>query len=96
MPDHEPALEERLKAYPILRERFKSLLDLIEAPLGNMDKADDAEQRVIEEFRCLGNEVLHDWAKSKESKMTEDIVTKEGKLPNKGKKNCTGTQRSEK
>ena len=53
MPDHEPALEERLKAYPILRERFKSLLDLIEAPLGNLDKADDAEQRVIEEFRCL-------------------------------------------
>ena len=39
----------------------------MEDAAGDFDKANKAEQQVIEELRRMGNEILHDWAENKES-----------------------------
>jgi len=97
MEDRKRSLDERLKAHPPLRDRFSQILSIIEDTEGKLDKADDAEERVIEELRRLGQEVLQDWAEGKESQKVEAIKdTSSRKVSGHGKKNSTGTRRSEK
>ena len=55
-------LEDRLQAHPVLQERLEALLAMVEAEGGTLDRADDVEQRVIEEQRRLGHDLLQDWA----------------------------------
>jgi hypothetical protein len=95
MSDHRQSIEERLQSHPHLRKRFEAILDIIEAPSGQVDKADDAEQLVTEELRRLGNDVLHQWAHDKEAQKAETLQTKELKLTPNGKKNSTGIRRTE-
>ncbi|PYX85649.1 MAG: hypothetical protein DMG70_02900, partial [Acidobacteria bacterium] len=56
-----PSLEERLKAYPVLKTKIESMLAIIENAGGDVEKAAEAERRIIEELRQMGNEVLHSW-----------------------------------
>lgn len=55
------ALAARLDAHPILKARMMGLLDLVEGSQ-TIALANDAERRVIEELRGMGNELLTDWA----------------------------------
>jgi hypothetical protein len=64
----------------------ESLLAVVENAAGDLDKADAAEQRVIEEVRQMGNEVLHDWARSQERKKSEELEKSEQAVCRKGKK----------
>lgn len=52
------SLEERLAAYPQLRERIEKLVDVMENSTGDVVLADEAERRVIEEVRQMGQDVL--------------------------------------
>ena len=54
-------LAARLDAHPILKARMRGLLDLVENA-ETIALADEAERRVIEELRGMGNELLTDWA----------------------------------
>ena len=47
-------------------------MEIIEDASGDLDKADEVEQRVIEKLQGLGNEVLHDWAIYKENIKTNE------------------------
>jgi hypothetical protein len=95
MNDKKRSLEERLKAHPSLRERFYQILSIAEDSEGNIEKADDAEQRVIDELRRLGQEVLEDWANRKEKQKAEELKNGlDGKAVGHGKKKSIGTQRS--
>ena len=58
------SLEERLEAHPRLRARMESLLSVVENSTGDIERANDAEQRVIEELRQMGNDALHVWAEN--------------------------------
>jgi hypothetical protein len=60
--DRDQVLCERLNRHPRLRARVESLLQVVEEAAGDCEKADAAEQRVIEELRQLGNEALTAWA----------------------------------
>ena len=64
--------EERLKAHPHLKQRIEKLLEIVEEASGDLDKADEVEQRVIEELQGIGNEVLHDWALYKKNIKTNE------------------------
>ncbi len=81
----ERSLEERLAAHPHLRERVEALLGIVEDASGDLDRADAAEQRVIEELRRLGSDALHAWAsgkaqeKEQQAREGEDPVTGHGK-----------------
>jgi hypothetical protein len=57
LPPEEERLLARLKEHPQLRSRIERLVDLVEDTGENLRKADEAEQRVIEEMRRLGQEV---------------------------------------
>jgi hypothetical protein len=60
----QPSLEERLKEYPELKTKIETMLAIIENAGGDVEQAAEAERRIIEELRQMGNEVLHGWASS--------------------------------
>lgn len=86
-----PSLEERLKEYPELKTKIESMLAIIENAGGDVEKAAEAERRIIEELRQMGNEVLHSWARRQQQKKEEEYDTKPG-VNRKGKKSSTGTR----
>lgn len=70
------SLENRLNQHPHLKNRIEQLLKIVEDADGDLEKADEAERRVIEELRKMGNEVLHDWAINREKKGAEAAIQK--------------------
>jgi len=88
-------LEERLKDQPEFKARVEKLLDVIENAAGDIEKAAEAERRVIEELRQMGNEVLHGWARRQQQKKEEEFASKAG-VNRKEKKTSTGTPGTEK
>ncbi|WP_273704510.1 hypothetical protein [Candidatus Accumulibacter cognatus] len=43
-----------------------------------VEKAAEAERRVTEEWRQLGNEALHDWARRQAQRKEEDVAQQPG------------------
>ncbi len=91
-------LETRLKRHPLLHQRIEALLGVVEDSEGDLDKANAAEERVIQELQQMGKEVLQHWAKEKEFQKTKEYKesNRQDKIKNKGKKKSIGIQRSEK
>jgi hypothetical protein len=54
------------------------MLDLIETASGDVEKAAEAERRVMEELRQMGNDVLPGWARRQEQKKQEEFHRKPG------------------
>jgi len=73
-----PSLEERLKEYPELKAKIEAMLAIIENAGGDVEKAAEAERRIIEELRQMGNEVLHGWARRQQQKKEEEYNAKPG------------------
>ena|SRR6266852_1365463 len=86
----EPSLEERLKEYPGLKAKIETMLGIIENSGGDVEKAAEAERRIIEEMRQMGNEVLHSWARRQQEKKEDEYTAKPG-VSRKKKKGSTGT-----
>ena len=84
-------LEERLKAYPELKVKIEVLLSIIENSGGDVEKAAEAERRILEELRQIGNEALHRWARQQQQKKEEEQQGKRG-MNRKEKKSSTGTR----
>lgn len=57
----EEELGTRLNRHPDVKARVVRLLDLVENAGGDLKRADEAEQRAIEELRMMGQELLHGW-----------------------------------
>jgi hypothetical protein len=87
--------EERFKKYPYLRSRVESLLDIVEDKAGNLDKADEAEQLLIDEMRQMGKEALHDWAVGKEVEKVTELIHDKGGIKKHSKKKFHGIPPSE-
>lgn len=96
MSDRILTLEERLHSHPRLKNRVESLLEIVEDTSPEIEKADEAELRVIEELRRLGNELLHEWAFTKETVHVEEFRENHAAMVGHGKKNCIGTPPLEK
>jgi hypothetical protein len=91
----EPGLEEMLKPYPGLEAKIKAMVRIIENAGGDVEKAAEAEQRIIEELRQIGSEALHSWARGQQQKKEEALNATAG-MNRKEKKRFTGTRDSEK
>lgn len=91
-----PSLDERLSNHPHLRERFESILAIVEDTAGTIELADEAERFAIIETRQLGASMLQEWARIKESKKGTEFGASEHKVIRNGKKNSTGIQHSAK
>jgi len=96
MRDRKKSFEERLAAHPELRARFEQILALVENVDEQVNTADEAEERAIEEMRRLGNEILHDWAVHKSCQTDRQTLHEKPEANSNGKKNSTGTPRSDK
>jgi hypothetical protein len=75
---------------------MESLMAVVEDAGDDLIKADAAEQRVIEELRQMGNEVLTGWASTRAGKSSVLPSSDEAPLRRAGKKSSIGTPRSEK
>ena len=98
-------LEERLNAYPELKAQLLALLELAES---DITSADEVEERTVEPIRSLGRQVIQDWAKQQEQKISQSVRETIGQeleqksvreavrqaLEQKGKKNSTGPRRT--
>ena len=73
-----PSLEERLKEYPELKAKIEAMLAIIENAGGDVEKAAEAERRIIEELRQMGNEVLQGWARRQQEKKETEYNAKPG------------------
>src|SRR2546429_1700357 len=71
-------LEERLKEYPELKAKIETLLGIIENAGGDIEKAAEAERRIIEELGQMGNEALHGWARRQQEKKEQEYNAKPG------------------
>ena len=67
------SLEERLREHPELRAKMESLLAVVENAAGDVEKVAEAERRVTEELRQLGNEALHGWARRQAQRKEEEV-----------------------
>ncbi|WP_067517018.1 hypothetical protein [Endozoicomonas ascidiicola] len=70
------SLADRLAAHPILERRVSALLDIVEAESGQLDRASDAEETVIQNLRSMGNELLTDWGACKENQKFSEACLK--------------------
>ena len=73
LPPNDERLLARLNQHPQLRARIERLVDLVEDAGDDLRKADEAERRVIEEVRRLGQEVLEDWADGQVTKRADEL-----------------------
>ncbi|MBC6421838.1 MAG: hypothetical protein GDA43_11615 [Hormoscilla sp. SP5CHS1] len=62
------SLVERLQEHPDLRERFSSVLDIVENIDETCETASCTELKLIVELQKMGNDALQDWAKTQEKK----------------------------
>ena len=84
-PRGERSLEERLKVHPELKERVERLLEVVENASGDIEKANEAERRVFEELRQMGQEALTGWAARQHAKKVKALEA-EGGVSRKEKK----------
>jgi hypothetical protein len=90
LPPEDERLLSRLNKHPQLRGRVERLVEIVEDAGGNLRKADEAERRVIEEVRRLGQEVLEGWADGQVAKRADALERTPG-VWREGKKNSAGT-----
>jgi hypothetical protein len=74
-----------LNAHPTLRHRIEALMQIVEDTDGIIEKADAAEQRIIEELRKLGHVALTGWAEGKKEQVEKRLKEESG-LRSAGKK----------
>jgi len=95
MSEKKVSLDEELKNYPYLRSRFETILDIVGDKAGSIDRADEAEQLLIDEMRQLGKEALHDWAVGKEVEKVTELIHDTDGIKNHVKKKFHGTPPSD-
>ncbi len=66
-----PGFMKRIEKHPVLLKRIERLLSIVENSTGEIQKANEAEMRVIEELREMGNEALTAWGEQQVSTLTE-------------------------
>ena len=72
------SVAERLERHPALKARTERMLDVVENASGDVQRADEAERRAIEELRQMGLEVMQDWGQKTANEAALDLEAKGG------------------
>jgi hypothetical protein len=80
------ALEERLAHRPELRARLHHLLDTLDQSVADGSDAHATEERVIQELRQLGQELLGRWAHEAQAQAQAQVRTQHPQASQHGKK----------
>jgi hypothetical protein len=70
-------LIERLRKYPELFERVRSILQITASAEGTIKKADEIEALLIEEMRRLGHATMETWAGKAEQTLGAELKQKD-------------------
>lgn len=89
------SLLERLQEHPELWPRIEQILDLVENAGGDVVKAAEAERRVREQLRQLGQETLQAWAEGQQERQMRYWEGRSG-VNRKEKKDSTGIPATDK
>ena len=89
-PYSDEQLMQALRERPQIRQRLEELLAVVTNDAGDCQLADDAELRVMQGVRQLGQEAMRSWAQGQVD-ATEHDVRNGGRAHREGKKNSTGT-----
>ena len=84
------SLEERLNHHPELKAKIESLISVVENAEGDLIKASEAEQRVIEEIRQLGQAALQGWATRQNQRQQNEFIQSNPQAQRTRKKTSTG------
>lgn len=76
----------QINEMPHLRERFKKIIGIARSEYASCTTADQAESKVTEQLRALGNEVLTDWSNSMHNQLEKSIKEKDPELKLREKK----------
>lgn len=87
------SIDERVREHPQLRARIERLLEVVEDAAGDLCKADEAEQRVVEELRRMGQAALQAWAERQHQQQKRYWDERAG-VTRKEKKDSTGIRAS--
>lgn len=79
-------LMKRLREQPELRRRMVALLDIVQDKTGEVKLADDAELKLTQEIRRLGQELMQAWADG-QVRAAEQEQRRGGGAHREGKKN---------
>src|ERR1700677_3021741 len=82
-----------LEKHPDLRDRFASIVSVVENSEGNLKEADTAEEGIIEEVRHLGGEGMQGGAE-RQVEVTEQEIRQQPQMHRQGKKNSAGIRNS--
>jgi hypothetical protein len=85
------SLEERLNRHPELKTKIESLLSVVENAEADLLKANEAEQRMVEEIRQLGQVALQGWANRQNQEQTDRFIQDNPQAQRTRKKHSTGT-----
>ena len=88
-------LAERLREHPELQAGIEEYLDIVDNCAGDVAKADEAEYRLVELMRQMGQTGLQAWAQRKNRKVEAESDRRSG-MARREKKGSTGTRHSEK
>ncbi len=91
----EVELLEKLRAYPELKTRIEQLVAIMDNDDGETTLADEAERRVIEELRGMGQDALQGWADRQSKKATKRVAEHNPAMRKHVKKNSSGTPPTE-
>ena len=83
-----------LKKHPKLLEHISHILDLITNETSPINNLNDFEDKVIDELRGFGKDIIEEWALKQSDSHTQNIKNGDVKLEYKGKKKSVFTQRS--
>jgi hypothetical protein len=67
---------ESLRKHPELRERIAAILEISDGEQGELRRADEVEELLIEEIRKLGNTSMKEWAKGAEARVGQEYQEK--------------------
>jgi hypothetical protein len=83
-------LEERLNRHPELKARIEALLSVVENVEGDLVKANEAEERVVEEIQQLGQTALQGWASRQNQVQNGDFIQANPQAQRTRKNSSTG------
>lgn len=86
------SLYERLEAHPELKNHIEDMLDIVEDANGILNKADDAEIKIVENTRKLNLTLLSNWAVNQEYKSSKTWKKANPDAVGHGKKKSIGKQ----
>jgi hypothetical protein len=81
------------QSHPGFRDRVASIVGAVGNADGDLEQADAAEERLVDELRLLGREALQGWAAERVVAAERDVRGQTG-MHRQGKKNSAGIRNS--